>query len=95
MEVNAAGEGPMEYQWEQWDDARGVAIPIEGCTGPSLTVALEPEDSMLAFQCRVFNAAAPEGAVSRTFFLKKINTPAKPANPAADKFDPKPFAVRP
>ncbi len=91
MEVNAAGEGPMEYQWEQWDDAKGVSIPIEGCTDSSLTVALEPEDSMLAFQCRVFNAAAPEGVISRTFFLKKSNAAPKPQNSFGEKFDPKMF----
>ena len=93
MDVNAAGEGSMKYQWEQLDEGRGVSIPLEGCTEPSLTVALEPEDTMLAFQCRVSNAAAPEGILSRTFFIKKVNSPQKTANTFGEKFDPKVFGL--
>jgi hypothetical protein len=94
MEVNAMGGGAMEFQWEQWDDARGVAIPIEGCTESFLTVALEPEDSMLAFQCRVFNAAAPEGVLSRTFFIKKINASQRTPNTFGERVDPQMFGLR-
>ena len=83
----------MKYRWEQLDEGRGVAIPLEGCTEPSLTVALEPEDTMLAFQCRVSNAAAPDGILSRTFFIKKINAARKTTNTFGEKFDPKAFGL--
>jgi hypothetical protein len=79
MEVVATGDAPLHYQWETFDDIKGTATPIEGCNEPKLTVALEASDTMLAFQCRVSNGPCPQGAVSRTFFLKKA-APA-PANP--------------
>jgi hypothetical protein len=97
MEVVATGEAPLHYQWETFDDIKGTATPIEGCNAPSLTVALEASDTMLAFQCRVSNGPCPQGTVSRTFFLKKtapaparansfgeniIQQPSKPATPA-------------
>jgi hypothetical protein len=88
MEVSVSGEAPLRYQWEQWDDLKGISIPIEGCNEHHLTVALEPEDSMLAFQCRVSNNAAPEGIISRTFFIKKGITPPKTGNTFGEKFDP-------
>lgn len=91
MEVSVSGDPPLRYQWEQWDDLKGVSLPIAGCFDPSLTVALEPEDSMLAFQCRVSNKAAPEGIISRTFFLKKVSSSQKTANSFGEKFDPKKF----
>lgn len=91
MEVSVSGDPPLQYQWEQWDDLKGVSLPIAGCFDPSLTVALEPEDSMLAFQCRVSNKAAPEGIISRTFFLKKGSSSQKTANSFGEKFDPKKF----
>ena len=71
MEVVVTGEAPLHYQWETFDDIKGTATPIEGCNEPTLTVALEASDTMLAFQCRVTNGPCPQGAVSRTFFLKK------------------------
>ena len=94
MEVSVSGDAPLRYQWEQWDDLKGVSIPIEGCTESSLTVALEPEDSMLAFQCRVSNQAAPQGIVSRTFFIKKGIASQKNANSFGEKFDPKMFGLK-
>lgn len=93
MEVNAAGEGSMRYQWEQLDEARGTSIPLEGCHEPTLTVALEPEDTMLAFQCRVSNTAAPEGILSRVFFIKKIHAAQRTSNTFGEKFDPKMFGL--
>jgi hypothetical protein len=93
MEVAVSGEAPLRYQWEQWDDIKGVSIPIEGCTESSLTVALEPEDSMLAFQCRVSNRAAPGGIVSRTFFIKKGTSSQKNTNSFGEKFDPRMFGL--
>ncbi len=95
MEVSVSGEPPLRYQWEQWDDLKGVSLPIAGCFDPSLTVALEPEDSMLAFQCRVSNKAAPEGIISRTFFVKKVSSSQKTANSFGEKFDPKKFDPKP
>jgi hypothetical protein len=86
MEVVVTGDGPLRYQWETFDDAKGTATPIEGCNEPTLTVALEASDTVLAFQCRVSNAAYPQGVVSRTFFVKKA---AKPAV-AAEKIPPQP-----
>lgn len=71
MEVIVTGEAPLHYQWETFDDIKGTATPIEGCTDTSITVALEASDTMLAFQCRVSNGPCPQGTVSRTFFLKK------------------------
>ncbi len=71
MEVVATGEAPLRYQWETFDAVKGTATPIEGCNEPTLTVALEASDSMLAFQCRVSNGPCPQGVVSRTFFIKK------------------------
>lgn len=94
MEVAVSGEAPLRYQWEQWDDVKGVSLPIDGCTETSLTVALEPEDSMLAFQCRVFNRAAPEGIVSRTFFIKKGTSSQKTTNSFGEKFDPRMFGLK-
>jgi hypothetical protein len=79
MEVVVTGEAPLRYQWETFDDAKGIATPIEGCNEPTLTVALEASDTVLAFQCRVSNAAYPQGSASRTFFLKKATKPADAA----------------
>lgn len=95
MEVSVTGEAPLRYQWEQWDDIKGISTPIEGCTDPSLTVALEPEDGMLAFQCRVSNRVAPEGIVSRTFFIKKGVSSQKASNSFGEKFDPKMSGIKP
>lgn len=92
MEVVVSGDAPLSYQWEQWDDVKGISIPIDGCTEPSLTIALEPDDLMLAFQCRVSNAKAPEGIVSRTFFAKRVTSSQKTANSFGEKFDPKLFS---
>lgn len=92
MEVVVSGDAPLNYQWEQWDDVKGISIPIAGCTEPSLTIALEPDDSMLAFQCRVSNAKAPEGMVSRTFFAKRVTSSQKTPNSFGEKFDPKLFS---
>lgn len=75
MEVVATGTLPLRYQWETFDDAKGIATPIEGCNEPTLTVALEASDTMLAFQCRVSNSHCPQGVVSRTFFIKKAPKP--------------------
>ena len=94
MEVSVSGDLPLRYQWEQWDDIKGVSTPIEGCIESSLTVALEPEDGMLAFQCRVFNRAAPQGLISRTFFIKKGSASQKVANSFGEKFDPKMFGLK-
>jgi hypothetical protein len=91
MEVIVSGDEPLKYQWEQWDDIKGISLPIEGCTEPSLTIAMEPDDTMLAFQCRVSNQAAPEGVVSRTFFAKKVTNSQKDQNSFGEKFDPKLF----
>jgi hypothetical protein len=92
LEVVVSGEAPLKYQWEQWDDVKGISLPIEGCTEPSLTIAMEPEDSMLAFQCRVSNIHAPEGVVSRTFFTKRVTSSQKTSNSFGEKFDPKLFS---
>jgi hypothetical protein len=94
MEVSVSGEAPLRYQWEQWDDVKGISTPIEGCTESSLTVALEPEDGMLAFQCRVFNKVAPEGMISRTFFIRKGSSSQKSTNSFGEKFDPKMFGLK-
>jgi hypothetical protein len=75
MEVVVTGDAPLRFQWETFDNAKGTATPIGGCNDPSLTVALEASDTMLAFQCRVSNSACPQGVVSRTFFLKKASRP--------------------
>jgi len=88
MEVNVQGLQPLQYQWESWDDAKGLAIPIEGCTESSLTLALEPSDAMLAFQCRVSNVACPEGVVSKTFFLKKVAVAPVAGTSFGEKLDP-------
>ncbi len=89
MEVVVTGSEPLQYQWETFDDVKGTAVPIDGCTEPHLTIALEPSDSMLAFQCRVSNAAYPQGAVSRTFFVKKNTSPQTSAGSSGDKLAPK------
>ncbi len=94
MEVSVSGDLPLRYQWEQFDDIKSVSTPIEGCIEASLTVALEPEDGMLAFQCRVFNHAAPQGIISRTFFIKKGTSSQKGANSFGEKFDPKMFGLK-
>jgi len=91
MEVVVSGDEPLKYQWEQWDDIKGISLPIEGCTEPSLTIAMEPDDSMLAFQCRVSNQAAPDGVVSRTFFAKRVTNSQRDQNSFGEKFDPKLF----
>ncbi len=91
MEVVVSGDEPLKYQWEQWDDIKGISLPIEGCTDPFLTIAMEPDDTMLAFQCRVSNRAAPEGVVSRTFFAKRVTNSQKEQNSFGEKFDPKLF----
>jgi IS5 family transposase len=78
MEVVVTGDAPMRFQWETFDNAQGAATPIAGCNEPTLTVALEAGDAMLAFQCRVSNSACPQGVVSRTFFLKKAPIPPPP-----------------
>ncbi|MEI6872189.1 MAG: hypothetical protein WCL08_07895 [Verrucomicrobiota bacterium] len=88
MELVVSGEGPLYYQWETWDEAKGISVPIDGCNEPFLAIALEPEDSMLAFQCRVNNAACPEGVVSRTFFLKKVVSAQRSQNSFGEKFVP-------
>jgi hypothetical protein len=80
MEVVVNGEAPMRFQWETFDNAQGSATPIAGCTEPTLTVALESTDTMLAFQCRVSNSACPQGVVSRTFFIKKAPRPSTPVD---------------
>jgi hypothetical protein len=49
---------------------------------------------MLAFQCRVFNAAAPEGVISRTFFIKKITASQRTPNTFGEKVDPQMFGLR-
>ena len=89
MEVIVDGAAPLQFQWEAWDEARGVSIPLEGCNASSLEVALEPADAMLAFQCRVRNEICPEGVVSRTFFLKKVAAAQKTGNSFGEKFDPR------
>ena len=89
MEVVATGAAPLQFQWEAWDESKGDSIPLEGCNTPSLEVALEPADAMLAFQCRVRNEICPEGVVSRTFFLKKVGATQKPVNSFGEKFDPR------
>jgi hypothetical protein len=91
MEVSVSGDMPLRYQWEQWDDIKGISLPIEGCTEPSLTIALDPDDAMLAFQCRVSNPTAPDGVVSRTFFAKRVTNSQKSQNSFGEKFDPKLF----
>ncbi len=94
MEVSVSGHEPLYYQWEQIDDAKGSALAIDGCTDSSLTVALEPEDSMLGFQCRVSNASAPEGVISRTFFIKKGSASQRTSNSFGEKYDPNMFGLR-
>lgn len=89
MEVIATGEAPLQFQWEAWDEAKGVSITLDGCNAPSLAVALEPADAMLAFQCRVSNKICPEGVVSRMFFLKKVSAAQKTGNSFGEKFDPR------
>ncbi len=91
MEVVVSGDEPLKYQWEQWDDIKGISLPIEGCAEPSLTIAMEPDDTMLAFQCRVSNQAAPDGVVSRTFFAKRVTNSQREQNSFGEKFDPKLF----
>ncbi len=88
MELVVSGEEPLYYQWETWDEAKGISVPIDGCNAPFLAIALEPEDSVLAFQCRVNNAACPEGVVSRTFFLKKVVGAQRSQNSFGEKFVP-------
>jgi hypothetical protein len=92
MEVAVTGEAPLHYQWETFDDLKGTATPIEGCNEPSLTVALEATDTMLAFQCRVSNGPCPQGMVSRTFFLKKAAPAAARPNSFGENLAQQPFA---
>jgi hypothetical protein len=97
MEVVVKGEEPLHYQWETFENSNGAATPIEGCNEPFLTVALEASDTMLAFQCRVSNAAWPQGLVSRTFFLKKAarSTPTTENAPQqANRAAPQPSSRR-
>ena len=91
MEVTVTGEAPLHYQWETFDDIKGTATPIEGCNAPSLTVALEASDTMLAFQCRVSNGPCPQGMVSRTFFLKKAAPTAARPNSFGENLAQQPF----
>ncbi len=88
MEVVVTGEPPLRYQWETFDDIKGTATPIEGCNEPSLTVALEADDTMLAFQCRVSNGPCPQGTVSRTFFLKKVSPSSSRPNSFGENLTP-------
>jgi len=90
MEVVATGEAPLHYQWETFDDLKGTATPIEGCTETSITVALEASDTMLAFQCRVSNGPCPQGVVSRTFFLKKTAASTASPNSFGEKINQQP-----
>ncbi len=90
MEVVVTGEAPLHYQWETFDDIKGTAAPIEGCTDTSITVALEASDTMLAFQCRVSNGPCPQGTVSRTFFLKKAAASTASPNSFGEKITKQP-----
>jgi hypothetical protein len=90
MEVVVTGASPLRYQWETFDDINGTATPIDGCNEPSLTVALEASDTMLAFQCRVSNGPCPQGIVSRTFFLKKVASSAIVPNSFGEHRAPQP-----